>query len=74
MIGTAKLLDDIEFAKAMLENQLINTDIGFTLRNLLKMKYYPVPIKFFCRMISSRISRKRRNTKQQPIHLRCAIM
>ena len=42
MIDTAKLLDDVEFAKAMLENELSNTDIVFALRNLLKMKYYPV--------------------------------
>ena len=47
MIDTAKLLDDVEFAKAMLENELSNTDIVFALRNLLKMKYYPVAIKFF---------------------------
>ena len=47
MIDTAKLLDDVEFAKAMLENELSNTDIVFALRNLLKMMYYPVAIKFF---------------------------
>lgn len=47
MIDTAKLLDDVGFAKAMLENELSNTDIVFALRNLLKMKYYPVAIKFF---------------------------
>ena len=48
MIDTAELLNDVEFAKAMLENEeLSNTDIVFTLRNLLKMKYYPVAIKLF---------------------------
>jgi uncharacterized protein (DUF169 family) len=31
----------------MLENELSNTDIVFALRNLLRMKYYPVAIKFF---------------------------
>jgi uncharacterized protein (DUF169 family) len=48
MIDTAKLLDDVDFAKAMLENgDLKNSDLVFVLRNLLKMKYYPVAIKFF---------------------------
>jgi uncharacterized protein (DUF169 family) len=48
MIDTAKLLDDVDFAKAMLESgDLKNSDLVFALRNLLKMKYYPVAIKFF---------------------------
>jgi uncharacterized protein (DUF169 family) len=48
MIDTGKLLDDVDFAKAMLENgDLKNSDLVFVLRNLLKMKYYPVAIKFF---------------------------
>lgn len=48
MIDTAKLLDDVDFAKAILENErLSKADIVFALRNLLKMKYYPVAVKFF---------------------------
>jgi len=48
MIDTAKLLNDVELAETILENEeLSNTDIVFTLRNLLKMKYYPVAIKLF---------------------------
>jgi uncharacterized protein (DUF169 family) len=48
MIDTAKLLDDVDFSKAMLESgDLKNSDIVFVLRNLLRMKYYPVAIKFF---------------------------
>jgi uncharacterized protein (DUF169 family) len=48
MIDTGKLLDDVDFAKAMLESgDLKNSDLVFVLRNLLKMKYYPVAIKFF---------------------------
>jgi len=48
MIDTEKLLDDVAFAKAMLENgDLKNSDAVFALRNLLRMKYYPVAIKFF---------------------------
>jgi len=48
MIDTQKLLDDVDFAKALLESgDLKNSDLVFVLRNLLKMKYYPVAIKFF---------------------------
>jgi uncharacterized protein (DUF169 family) len=48
MIDTEKLLDDADFAKAMLESgDLKNPDLVFVLRNLLRMKYYPVAIKFF---------------------------
>jgi len=48
MIDTGKLLDDVDFSKAMLESgDLKNSDLVFTLRNLLRMKYYPVAIKFF---------------------------
>ena len=48
MLNTEMFLDDVAFARAMLENEdLSNSDIVFTLRNLLKMKYYPVAIKFF---------------------------
>jgi uncharacterized protein (DUF169 family) len=48
MIETEIFLEDVSFAKAMLEKpDLSNSDLVFTLRNLLKMKYYPVAIKFF---------------------------
>lgn len=48
MIDSKKLLDDVEFAKAMLEKEHLNSsDIVFTLRNLLRMKYYPVAVKYF---------------------------
>ena len=41
MIDTAKLLNDVELAETILENEeLSNADVVFTLRNLLKMKYY----------------------------------
>jgi uncharacterized protein (DUF169 family) len=48
MIDTGKLLDDVQFAEAMLGKQeLSKSDLVFSLRNLLKMKYYPVAVKFF---------------------------
>ncbi len=48
MTDSELLLDDVRFAKAMLEKKkLSGADIVFTLRNLLKMKYYPVAVKFF---------------------------
>lgn len=48
MIDTAMLLNDVEFAKHMLEKEtLSHSDVVFTLRNLLKFKYYPVAVKFF---------------------------
>ena len=48
MIDTSVLLDDVAFAKAILEKkELDNADIVFSLRNLLRMKYYPVAVKFF---------------------------
>lgn len=48
MIDTTLLLDDIGFAKALLDKgTLSNSDIVFALRNLLKMKYYPVAVKLF---------------------------
>jgi len=48
MIDTIQLLDDVQFAKAVLEKEeLSKADMVFSLRNLLKMKYYPVAIKFF---------------------------
>jgi len=48
MIDTLELLDDVSFAKAMLaKKSLSNADLVFSLRNLLRMKYYPVAVKFF---------------------------
>ena len=48
MIDTSQLLDDVSFAKALLDKKsLSNADIVFALRNLLRMKYYPVAVKFF---------------------------
>ncbi len=48
MIDTGLLLDDTSFAKTMLRKKSLgNADMVFALRNLLKMKYYPVAIKFF---------------------------
>lgn len=48
LIDTNLLLNDAEFAKSMLEKKnLNNADLVFVLRNLLKMKYYPVAVKFF---------------------------
>ncbi len=48
MINTMELLDDVAFAKAMLaKKSLSGADIVFALRNLLRMKYYPVAVKFF---------------------------
>lgn len=48
MVETVKYVDDVELAKALLENEtLSNSDIVFALRNFLKMKYYPVAIKYF---------------------------
>lgn len=48
MIDTSNLLDDVAFAKGLLEKEtLSNSDIVFSLRNLLKMKYYPVAVKYF---------------------------
>ena len=48
MMESELLLDDVAFAKAMLgKRELSNADLVFTLRNLLRMKYYPVAFKFF---------------------------
>jgi len=52
-IDTDMYMDDVELAKRLLENadqnggKLSDSDIVFTLRNLLKMKYYPVAVKYF---------------------------
>ena len=53
MIDTQMYMDDSELAKQLLDNaknnsgKLSKSDIVFGLRNLLKMKYYPVAVKFF---------------------------
>lgn len=47
-IDSQLLLDDRGFAEQMLEKEeLSNADMTLTLRNLLKLKYYPVAIKYF---------------------------
>ena len=53
MIDTQMYMDDSELAKQLLDNannnsgKLSKSDIVFGLRNLLKMKYYPVAVKYF---------------------------
>jgi uncharacterized protein (DUF169 family) len=48
MIDSMTMLDDVAFAKAMLDKKtLSNADLVFSLRNLLRMKYYPVAVKYF---------------------------
>lgn len=48
MIDSSAMLDDVAFGRAMLEKTaLSNADVVLVLRNLLRMKYYPVAVKFF---------------------------
>ncbi len=51
VVDSELLLDDKRFAEVMLEKKhtvgLTKADMVFILRNLLKMKYYPVAVKFF---------------------------
>ncbi len=51
MIDSDLLLDDRRFAEVMLKKRdaegLSKADMVFILRNLLKLKYYPVAVKFF---------------------------
>jgi len=53
MLDTQLLMDDVRLARELLGNAEANSgrispsDIVFGLRNLLKMKYYPVAVKFF---------------------------
>ncbi|MBN2122808.1 MAG: DUF169 domain-containing protein [Deltaproteobacteria bacterium] len=53
MIDTRVCMDDVQLAKELLENaennggKLSPSDMVFGLRNFLKMKYYPVAVKFF---------------------------
>ncbi|MGD8715727.1 MAG: DUF169 domain-containing protein, partial [Desulfobacterales bacterium] len=52
-MDTARCLNDVELAEILLENgkqnggKLSFSDIVFSQRNFLKMKYYPVAIKYF---------------------------
>jgi len=52
-IDTQTIMDDVHLAEQLLENaeqnggELSNNDIVFSLRNFLKMKYYPVAVKYF---------------------------
>jgi len=50
-IDSEALLDDRRFSEMMLLKRettgLSKADMVFTLRNLLKLKYYPVAVKFF---------------------------
>jgi uncharacterized protein (DUF169 family) len=52
-LDTDKYLDDVALAETLLENAnqnggvLSNADMVFSLRNFLKMKYYPVAVKYF---------------------------
>ncbi len=52
-LDTTMYMDDVELAKRLLENadandgKLSHSDMVFSLRNLLKMKYYPVAVKYF---------------------------
>ncbi len=51
VVDSELLLDDKKFSEMMLEKKtsvgLSKADMVFVLRNLLKMKYYPVAVKFF---------------------------
>jgi len=52
-IDTERYLDDVALAESLLEStkqkggRLSRADIVFSLRNFLKMKYYPVAVKYF---------------------------
>lgn len=53
MIDTQTYMNDVELSKQLLENaeknngKLSNSDVVFALRNILKMKYFPVAVKYF---------------------------
>lgn len=53
MLNTEVMMNDVDLAKALLDNakndngKLSHSDIVFALRNILKMKYYPVAVKYF---------------------------
>jgi len=68
MIDTAMLLDDAEFASRMLEKRrLSHSDIVFSLRNVFKLKYYPVAVKFY--YSEEELEQfKRRNDYKEALH------
>jgi uncharacterized protein (DUF169 family) len=48
MMDSKTILDDAAFSRSMLgKKELSNADLVLALRNLLRMKYYPVAVKFF---------------------------
>lgn len=48
MLNSEVLLDDVAFSKEMLQRKCLSKpDLVLVLRNLLRMKYYPVAVKFF---------------------------
>ncbi len=47
VINSELVLDDKTFAETMLSKELTKADMVFILRNLLRLKYYPVAVKFF---------------------------
>jgi hypothetical protein len=55
MIDTRVLMDDATLAKELLDNagenggKVSHQDVVFGLRNLLKLKYCPVAVRFFYR-------------------------
>ena len=79
-LDTARYLNDVELAETLLENgkqndgKLSYSDIVFSLRNFLKMKYYPVAIKYFFQRMNLRILRIMSTTRQHFTHIRFAIM
>ena len=67
MIDSMDLLDDVAFAKAMLaKKSLSNADLVFSLRNLLRMKYYPVAVKFFYKQAELDAFKAARSTRWPP--------
>jgi hypothetical protein len=68
-ISANRYLDDVALAETLLHNanqnsgKLSNADIVFGLRNLLKMKYYPVAVKYFFTEASLRDFKKRADYK-----------
>ena len=79
-LDTAKYLNDVELAKTVLENgkqnggKLSYSDIVFSQRNFLKLKYYPVAIKYFYSENELEDFRKRQTTKQHFTLIRSVIM
>jgi uncharacterized protein (DUF169 family) len=65
-IDTRKYINDVSLAEVLLKNamhtggELSNSDVVFSLRNFLKMKYYPVAVKYF--FSETELKRFRNNT------------